>query len=269
MKIIISQSFKYSDEWRHAFQELNHNVAIWTADKPAFDIFDEEEPDLLICDEKDVTVNLSKCLAEYDYVKTAFHVNNVNHIENFYNIINKCTPDILFSDKITDTSFATLAIPPAFDDSIVNKEDKPGFGSDIVVVGNYDITHQKYVLPFCDGKHNIRIFGCSELPLSQYVGTTTKTDRYHIYKNSKISLVFDEEQLYTAVGCGGFAVANFENELSPYAEHPKDLVELVRSFLEGDNLQCARTSAGNYISKVLNEHTYKNRVTQLLRALAQ
>lgn len=111
-----------------------------------------------------------------------------------------------------------------------------------------------------------------------------KVDYYdempYVFKNSKINLNITLRSIKTGIplraldimGCGGFLLTNFQQEFLEYFEPNTDFVyyedmgdleEKVRYYLENDEKR--NRIANNGYEKVMNNHTFENRIPELLK----
>ena len=227
MKIL---SIKYSNAphyiisgWKDVFDRLGHEWLWWPAEKPAFDVFDEFEPDIFIgTTEMDrATV---KCIAQRPHMKVALkgrnwgpsdeyidtdiypiEVANSEEKDQILNLKELCgKPDLVFNwyhqNRMAETmggwetiGVNTLDMQPAANHFIYFPvESCKHLASDISFIGGFwkykAINFNKYLIPLCFpvGKYNIKIFGNQPWSVPQYIGGPYDSIVNHICCSAKI-----------------------------------------------------------------------------------
>lgn len=102
----------------------------------------------------------------------------------------------------------------------------------------------------------------------------------YVFKNSKINLNISLRSIKTGIplrawdimGCGGFLLTNYQQEFLEYFDPDSDFVyyedmgdleEKVHYYLENDEIRIKISQNG--LKKVLNNHTFENRIPELLK----
>lgn len=147
MKILFSN--KYNLGLFNGFLSLGHEC--YTINRPIFDIFYENKPDIFITD--DINKGILACLEEY----------------NFKNVFDM---DIVESAADTVT-FNEIPKNPTID---------------IIIFGNHSAELDKYILPICNNKYKyfVNIFGPAGWPVAQYLGNVKNSTLSKIFNNTKL-----------------------------------------------------------------------------------
>jgi hypothetical protein len=163
---------------------------------------------------------------------------------------------------------------------------------DVAFVGGYwgykARNLRKYLLPLCASDANpnlrVRIFGNSRWPVSQYLGEIREDRVRHQFVSATVcpnvsephstDLGYDVvERPFKVLASGGFCISDYVEEahhiFSPdellMAQSPQEFRAAIYHFLAHPEDRLRYIEAGQ--KKVLAEHTYFERVAQLLRAL--
>ena len=229
MKILIrhehnASHFIYSG-LGNAFRALGHEYQFWDAgNKPAFDIFDEYQPDLFIGQGYNLDRATIKCVLERaselkvllkvgcfgpvcDDVDTEEYPilmaseqekKDVNGLASqlqdhllLFNYVHNNRLDYLMKEW-KDIALCYGLLPAA--DTVVYKETSvyDNLKCDLAFVGGYwpykARNFDKYLLPLCYpvGKYNIKIFGNQIWPVSQYLGVIDDSEASSLFASATI-----------------------------------------------------------------------------------
>lgn len=211
----------------NAFRSLGHEFAFWDSSSlPAFDAFDEFEPDLFIGQGYDLDRATKKCIAERasDGLKVLLKVGcwgdvcddvdleqypilmasdkekeDVDELQYWlqdnlilFNYVHPNRKDYLMR-KWYDIDDNTMGILPAADTVVYKPGEKTeSLACDIGFVGGYwpykAQNFDKYLLPFCNpvGKYNIKIFGNQVWPVPQYLGMADEETVNNLFASATI-----------------------------------------------------------------------------------
>lgn len=202
----------------HEFAFWNHKV------KPAFDVFDEYNPDVFIGTTYDLTQGLIQCIAERPHMKVVLKGGNWGPMDRFidrneYPILFASTqeiqviaqlkqitgkPDFIMChyhpDDVEDTmsdwrkiGCEPLGVMNAADaQEYVSGEFRPELVSDIAFVGGYwpykARNLNRFIVPLCDpvGQYRIKIFGNQQWPVAQYLGQIDTGFVRHIFASANV-----------------------------------------------------------------------------------
>lgn len=183
----------------------------------------------------------------------------------------------------------------AFEPEILNHLQKKENQYSITFVGSFANVHQKFVPVFEEVARNFGekflIWGYgientkSEILKKHYQGEAFGLEMYNILYNSKIVLNRHGEvsisqnyannmRLYEATGVGTFLITDYKdnlNELFQIGEEVEvyrdadELVSKISFYLENDEKRKKIAEAGQ--KRTLNEHTYENRMKELLKII--
>ncbi len=188
------------------------------------------------------------------------------------------TPELISSIKAAGSSFHTL--PDSFTDT------------DAYVAANYYLGMQASslerirTLNTLSEKFQVDLFTHSDTSALKNVrchkGVSTHREMPLIFNRSKINLNITirsiqsglSQRIWDVLGCGGFLLTNYQEELPKYFEIGKDLecyeniadcIQKIQYYLSHDDLR--REIAANGYAKVKAMHTYVIRIAQILKAL--
>ena len=188
------------------------------------------------------------------------------------------TPEIVNSLKSIDPNFHTL--PDAFQ------------STDAYVVANYylgmevsSLERIRLINTLAQSSH-VHLFTRSDTScLTKVVchgGVSTHTEMPLIFRNSKINLNITirsiqtglSQRIWDILGCNGFLLTNYQNELPEYFDIGKDLdcfeninecLEKVSYYLSHDDIR--QEIADNGYQKIKAMHTYQIRIAQMIKII--
>ena len=231
MKILISSDgfhahYHIRMSWLKVFSAMGHQVQLWHKDeKPAFDAFDEFEPDLFMGQTYNITEALCKCIKQRPHMKVVMRASDWGHMQTGIDLekypilvaqeeekkliekLKKETgrPDFVHNHyhdnwiKVTHNKWKDIGIKPV---SLIHGADifdfyiQPPVESlkcDIGFVGGYwpykAINLDKYLVSLCHpvGDYNIKIFGGSDWPVVQYMGRIASENVGALFSSATIS----------------------------------------------------------------------------------
>ena len=231
MKILISNDGPHAHyyirmSWARVFSAMGHQVEIWQQDqKPAFDMFDEFEPDLFMGQTYNLDEALFKCIKQRPHMKVVMRASDWGDIqkdidlkkypilvaqEKEKKLLEKLKeetgkPDFVHNHyhdnwiKTTHNKWEDIGIKPV---SLIHAADifefylRPAtdiLKCDIGFVGGYwpykAINLDKYLVSLCHpvGKYNIKIFGSSDWPVVQYLGRIVSENVGALFASATIS----------------------------------------------------------------------------------
>jgi spore maturation protein CgeB len=204
--------------------------------------------------------------------------------------------------QATGKTFSTIHL--AADKTLYFPEVDPRFACDVCYVGSYlplkRPFFRKHVLPLA-GRYDLRVFGSDWTLGNRLLGKVQKVGQYFnidplkkvralglslgderkLYSSARISLNVHEEQVkisncevnertFKILACGGFQLSDnvpllrrfFSAQELAIAENTDDWFDKVRFYLDNPEKRAAIAQAGR--KKVLQEHTYHNRVRQIV-----
>lgn len=205
---------------------MGHNVVMWDIHKkPAFDAFDEFEPDLFIGQTFNVNKALIKCIDQRPHLRVIMKASDYGPAAeemdlNTFPVLTARTDEIdkmkELYDKTGKPDFVLIHYHPDYVDkthsywkerlgipyhSILSAADiieytggkyKAEYDTDLAFVGGYwpykSRTLDDYILRLCEPGKNfrIKIFGNQPWPVSQYCGNIDSTEVKHALKSAKI-----------------------------------------------------------------------------------
>lgn len=212
--------------WGNVFRALGHQFAFWDPEgnKPAFDIFAEYEPDILLACTYSVDKALFRCIASRPHLKVGLFASSwgpmVNDIDiKKYPIVKtnyqeQCIIEALYSNTKKPHfvfihapqrhlegvlgGWRSIGVNPL---SILNAADiytyfggeiKEEYVSDCSFVGGYwdykARNLKKYILPLChrSKKLNIKIWGNSSWPVANYLGVLEENESRDVFASAGV-----------------------------------------------------------------------------------
>ena len=231
MKILISSDGPHAHYyirlgWGRAFKAAGHKVYIWDiASKPAFDAFDEFEPDLFMGQTYNLNDAVYKCIKNRPHLKVVmrgsdwgdmekeidkdkFPILTANEEEKrLLEKLKKETgkPDFVHNHyhqnwiEKTHNKWRDIGIEPV---SLLHGADVFDFAngqvvdhlkSDVSFIGGYwpykAKCLDKYLVRLCHpvGKFNVKIFGSSDWPVVQYQGRISGEQQKDVFRSAIVS----------------------------------------------------------------------------------
>jgi len=226
-----------------AFGKMKHETFLWQ-DTPAFDIFDEVEPNVFVSVRLDRAIE--KCLAERPHVHTIIRVSKQ---ENIWVIDGE---EMEFPHVVDDINFHRV-------------DPNPNMAADLVYIGE---THPMIMeLAFPSGVLNIKIFGTQPWPIPQYLGFVGVEQHCQAYSSAKIAFVTSTTEALRAMNCKTFCLTS-KDDISnllqiPWVEHQEDMIEKIGHFLDSPeerqewiDMECSGMEDRTYtrlVKKILEE----------------
>ena len=231
MKILISNDGPHAHyyirmSWAKVFSAMGHRVQMWqTGEKPAFDVFDEFEPDLFMGQTYNLDKALFKCIKSRPHMKVVMRASDWGDMqkgidlkkypilvaqEKEKKLLEKLKeetgkPDFVHNHyhdnwiKATHNKWKDIGIEPI---SLIHaadifefylKQPSDVLKCDVGFVGGYwpykAINLDKYLVSLCHpvGKYNIKIFGSSDWPVVQYLGRIASENVGTLFASATIS----------------------------------------------------------------------------------
>ena len=190
-----------------------------------------------------------------------------------------------------ETVAKTIGILPAADTSEYSKgEFDENLKSDLCFVGGYwpykGQNLDKYIIPLCHpvGKYNIKIFGNQPWPVPQYMGLANDETVRNLFASSLICPNVSEphanvfgfevnERVFKLAASKAFFISDpiasltediFTKNEAVVAESPHKFHELIEDIINNPEMRDSHISA--CYDTVMKNHTYKNRVEQIIEA---
>ncbi|MAF25664.1 hypothetical protein CL634_08860 [bacterium] len=230
MKILISSDGPHAHYyirlgWARAFEACGHNVLLWDVNSiPAFDVFDDFEPDIFMGQTYNLNRSVATCIKERPHLKVVMRAPDWGDMQKEidkekYPILTARDDEIKLVEQLkketgkpdfvhnhyhenwiskTHNKWLDLGIEPV---SLLHAADVfeyyggkivENFKSDISFIGGYwpykARCLDKYIVRLCHpvGKFNIKIFGGSDWPVIQYMGRISGEQTKHIFRSAKV-----------------------------------------------------------------------------------
>ena len=274
-------------EWQAQFQVLGHEFKFWEAGtKSAYDIFDEEKPDVFIGNIFDITRGIANCLLEnkkvvslmysppFKYVQEeqVYHMEQLkpNYIFGFVpyssNVlaewVNKGFDDKQILKVPHAVSQFVLRKPPLTQKEIASHMDM----TDVVYVGDYHPSLNELVFPLLDGMKRVKVYG-NGWPVPECLGSLEKSDIYKVFSQTKVVLDVlpmpeeTSETSFNAKFCGSDYLSNslLPGDINTFWNKETLLLKVAEAL--------GRRFTTNYTPPAKPTDTYKDRINGLLETL--
>lgn len=278
MKVLVVQP-KDNDEYLHftglskALAACNHDVTMWdSTKKPAFDAFDELEPDILLVNNIDITESIIKCIQERPQLRILLQIDDGCAADipvdlAFTTVKDREINDLIWLPKAADI-FRVMPLAPkidaAFEVSCVQDHScKNGLLNRLCDI--------RLCIP-------INIFGKYGTGVN-YCGEVGEAYLKHIWHNSTISLFLHKDeknsyqQIFDMLLCGAFVICNSNNSTKfllkdnvVFFNDEAELIELVRHYIKYKNERLPMISRGP--STIIESHTYFHRLNTIFTRLS-
>ena len=329
MKILISSDGPHAHyyirlSWSKVFSSMGHEVQFWHKDqKPAFDAFDEFEPDLFMGQSYHISEALIKCIKSRPHMKVVMRASDWGDIQKEIDLekypilvaqekekklmerlkIETGKPDFVHNHyhdnwiKVTHNKWNDIGIRPI---SLIHGADVFDFSlrpsvealkCDIGFVGGYwpykAINLDKYLINLCHpvGDYNIKIFGTSDWPVTQYLGRIASENVGSLFASATISPNISEphsqdfgydiiERPFKILMSGGFCISDyvesmvndvFINGEMVFAKTPEEFKQLADYYIKNPDERLKYMKAG--YESVVKNHTYFHRVAKIFTEL--
>ena len=231
MKILISSDGPHAHyhirmSWARVFQYMGHDVELWDKDSvPAYDVFDEYEPDLFMGQTYNLNRSVFQCIKERPNLKVVMRASDWGDMQKEIDLekypvlvasekekklledLKKETgkPDFIhnhYTDrwmKVTHNKWSDIGLRPV---SLIHAGDVFQYGitdpspllkCDIGFIGGYwpykAQNLDKYLIRLCHpvGKFKIKIFGSSDWPVVQYMGRISPHNAPSLFRSAVVS----------------------------------------------------------------------------------
>jgi hypothetical protein len=232
---------------QHDIVDAGHEWYWWPTGKPAFDVFDEEKPDVVITTE--LTTSMLKCwndniiAVQPNAERTQIRVNNKEFVLN----------------PMVDTH------------AYQHTEPVDHLRCELARVGPINDVVRRLCYPV--GKYNIKIFGDDNgggYGVAQYLGKITHQEECQVYASALMTYVETIEEALKVVACGGCPVttnklsATFAEQLDCYGDELYDLIHIWSTNPDSRNV----TAKVMYDDlQLMTEHHYQFLAMELLEAI--
>lgn len=240
-------------------------VVHWNpASKPAFDMFDELKPDLVLCDGQ-TAPSMSKVIKEYGTKLIICGSMPPHGLE----------PDlILFSEQVPEMiikhcEYPSLAIKNAAD---ISKYRNGKFSEDKSTEILYYASQKEpqnneaSILGLLSGlKWQFKIIGYRR-PLLQYVGRTSVYETADFFASAKITIDINSAQQYDVAAQSGFCISN-KSGLFPHIEEfsPEEWEDTIEVAMQDEHKRGVVSSQAH--EEVIANHTYFHRLAEVFEKL--
>ena len=329
MKILISSDGPHAHyyirmAWARVFSSMGHDVELWSKDSiPAYDVFDEYEPDIFMGQTYNITEPLINCIKERPHMKVVMRGSDWGDFQK--NINTQEYPILVASEEekkmmerlkeetgkpdfihnhytqnwidVTHNKWKDIGIRPVslihagdiFEYSLQPKSNL--FSCDVGFVGGYwpykAKSLDKFLIPLCHpvGKYKVKIFGNSDWPVVQYLGTIKSKNVSSFFQSATVCPNISEphsqdfgydiiERPFKILMSGGFCISDyvesmandvFTNEEIIFAKTPEEFETLIEYYVNNPDERMKHIEAG--YNSVMSKHTYYHRMAKMFEEL--
>jgi len=270
------------------FKLLGFLGALWVKEgQSVFDAFDESNPDIFLCEDSLLADNqrqlgngpIAKCIQERPNLITIIKTQTMNI--DALGVLKTIKPNLIYSHDTESTikkiyslylsdKLDVVSIPNGANvfDFLENTIDET-LKCDLCHVGKVIKPYDEYInkIGYPVGRTNLKVFRADSVPLIQNLGNLTQTREGDLYKSSKISPVFCNEQdpvpekLFNIISSGGTAccsknvsVTELFGEDVPQFDSYDSFKRAIKNPIENKDLR----------KKVLNENTCFHMASRML-----
>lgn len=146
----------------------------------------------------------------------------------------------------------------------------------------------RYIIPLClpIGKYNVKLFGTQAWGVLQYLGYANNDTVRKLFCSAKVCPNIHEPhacdpnlfgditpRTFNIIACQGFCISDYvedynlcfvENEL-PMVKTPQEFFDLVDFYKQEKNSSQRQEIIDKCYQRVMQEHTYSNRITEFMR----
>lgn len=205
--------------------EAGHEWIWWDeSKKPAFDLFDEEHPDVLLVDK--CTIPILKCIEEFRPTVIRYDT----AICTYWKVSKE--------DKFgKDLGFPILVDTYAYQPTEIDQY----LACELACIGQVDKTMKRLCNPV--GLYHIKIFGTDNgggYGLTQYLGQITHEEECRVYASALFTYVSSIEQELKVWACGGYPILNCTTF--------EEIVDLIHNF--GNNIELRGNEIQSQIKRI-------------------
>lgn len=303
--------------WGRVFKALGHSFTFWNPEeKPAFDAFDETRPDAFLGTTYGIDKAVFRCIAARPKMKVGLFASAwgewvANIDSKKYPIVIATNQEKLIIETLKSTTgkpdfvfihagerflegilggWREIGVRPI---SVLNAADayiylggehKEEYACDVAFIGgrwpfkarNLD----RFLLPLCHPSKglNVKIFGSTQWPVSNYLGVLDEPEARHVFKSAKVCPNISEphstdlglgdviERIFKVPASGGMLVSDavegiddiFGKGVVPQADNPRDFESLIRHYIAHPDER--EKVIGETRRIVLSDHCYHQRV---------
>lgn len=265
-----------------ALTALGHEAVMWNEkQKPAFDIFNEFNPEVFLCSSDNLSRAITKNINGRPHIKSLLRVNIHDSIGELLSNLDVYKAYMI--DDVFKNDVEVIKMPVCADAILQPKKYSLPFSADVLFYGENNNITRHYINKLRSRIDcNIKIFGdnpshpwsgpeyCGTLSIEEYCGLVDKvTINLVIHsRTNKIS-----QQVMDVLQFGGFCLTNLTKPTQKFMEDTDNLVlfssdyellDLVEHYLKYPQERVPYIKRGKEWCK---EHTYEQSAQQLLEIL--
>lgn len=225
----------------------------WLDNKPIFDVFDEEQPDVIMVSELNTT--MLKCLQERS-----------NHDRVCGNDVVIISND-MYKLYIGHTACTICELVDTF--SFTQTDVEQNLACDLAAINHINDTIKSLCYPV--GKFNIKLFGDDNgggYGVAQFLGRITHSEMCQVYASSLLTYVSDHAEAMAVTLCGGCPIGyNIDERFGINIDDIDELTDLIHTWDNNPSLREQTTKSLQQYLKDYPEHTYEYQTTILLEKI--
>ena len=242
-----------------ALTTVNKETFVWDAEKKStYDMFDEIQPDILICTTQDIAFisSIAKAVQEFPTKLIIFGVGSYQANADLLCIPPNIPAEILnnVDGKWIQTKIAANAAQ--FNNGKYDKD----YESDILFISNIqpaNNTRLALTLDYISSlQHRVKIVGKYAIDLPTYLGRISIMETTLFIKSAKIVIDFDENIMWDCALNKTFCLSNKENELYPHYIIKEELNSLLNHHLS-EKKHCDSISKKAYKMSLANTYYHQ------------
>ncbi len=259
--------------WVNVLQKYGHKCIPWNnKQKTAFDVFDEEDVDMILMFVNNYTEDIYKCLEERPFVRTVFFADSFfSTNENAKDLLLKSQewgcPEILCTKYESGIEYDTLKnkiiSPPAVDKYIhIDGQSTNFIQSDIAFIGPCPKEHENIIYNICKNTElNIKIFDNVVWDVPQYIGKVQYEFIKYILPSAKMVLCPSYNDIIpSTLMYDNICITLYPNMFEEFGAINKDKIT--------DIFECLNNKEYRVRPKpIISQHTYNHRVKVALDKL--
>ncbi len=240
--------------------------------KPAYDMFGQIKPDILMMMSEQVDQSIINVLTDYPCRLILFGSGVPEAL------VNLSQPAVLCASASTpvgirknlDNSFNVEYLKDyANIAQIFNGKFDADIDADVTYISHYPIGQRNYIpetLSTLRSKGiNLKIVGQHRIPLAEYLGVVSAVEIPHILASSKITIDFDGQILLDAAANKTFVMSNISNGLFPSFNDAEELCDNLMQYLI--SLKARKKKSAEAYKKVTKGDTSFHRIVQIFSAI--
>ena len=253
-----------------ALTYIEPSTLVWLpTQKPAFDMFDEMNPDLLFCSSEDFSSDLIMALKEYKTPVVVLGLNFPSNIQPKLVCVNDLPQQILDNISVPYYKLLPAANSAQFNSHFLDPVIDEKYQSDVFYLSTTSPQQNPEILKILEQvcmqtDLKIKFAGPQHLPFAQYVGQASIKHLVSFIKSAKITIDCTHNHWLDIAYNKSFCLSSVPLEYYPSFNSYKELFEQMTHFLDDEQHR------SHYIKKAYNyakHNTYFHRLGDIFKLL--